>query len=106
MQNEQFNFHVSEQIERCRKTLVQKADEYAGDDDRIHNFRVAAKLRGETHAQAALGMMSKHIVSVYDMVESGNSYPAEMWDEKIGDALNYLLIIRAIVADENTLPTN
>ena len=46
--------------------------------------------------------MCKHTVSVYDMIrglEEGKSYPLELWDEKIGDSINYLLLLAAAVRE-------
>ena len=44
-------------------------------------------------------MLSKHLVSVADMVGSRQSYPLTQWNEKITDSINYLLILRAIVEE-------
>lgn len=99
MQTEQFEKIIESQIERCRNTLVTKAVEYAT-EDRLHNFRVAAELAGTTPRQALAGMMAKHTVSIYDMCNAYKDYPEDMWDEKIGDHLNYLLLLRAVVEEE------
>ena len=45
-------------------------------------------------------MMAKHTVSIYDMCNSGQKYPIELWNEKITDHINYLLLLRAIIEDE------
>ena len=47
--------------------------------------------------QALVGMMTKHTVSVYDMVNGGQAYASDKWDEKIGDLINYLLLLRVAV---------
>ena len=65
----------------------------------LHNFRVAAGLQGCTVPQALVGMMTKHTVSVYDMVNSGQAYAPDIWDEKIGDLMNYLLLLRTAVKE-------
>lgn len=98
MKAEVFNQIVEVQLERCRKILCFKANEYAT-EDRLHNFRVAAALQGCTELQALAGMMAKHTVSVYDMVMGGQSYPMELWGEKITDHINYLLLLRAMVEE-------
>ena len=98
---ENFNKIIHEQIERCEATLCKKADEYAT-DDRLHNFKVAAGLQDCLPTTALGGMMCKHTVSVYDMLrglEEGKSYPLELWDEKIGDSINYLLPLAAAVRE-------
>ena len=87
-----------EQVERSRSVLVSKAKEYAT-LDRLHNFKVAAALEGKSPAQALAGMMAKHTVSVYDMAESGEEYPIELWQEKITDHINYLFLLNAIIRE-------
>lgn len=87
-----------EQVNRSRSILVSKAKEYAT-EDRLHNFKVAATLEGKTPEQALAGMMAKHTVSIYDMAESGRTYPIELWQEKITDHINYLFLLNAIVRE-------
>ena len=55
---------------------------------------------------ALAGMMCKYTVSVYDMlkgVEEGKHYPVELWDEKIGDSINYLLLLAAMIREDNSM---
>lgn len=104
MTTEKFNEIIHEQISRCEATLCKKADEYAT-EDRLHNFKQAAALQKCKPETALAGMMCKHTVSVYDMlkgVENGKKYPIEMWDEKIGDSINYLLLLSAMVREKST----
>lgn len=98
MNSERFNTLTREQIERSLDVLCNKAKEYAT-ADRLHNFRVAAALQGITETQALAGMMAKHTVSVYDMCLSGEKYPVELWQEKITDSINYLLLLNAMVRE-------
>jgi hypothetical protein len=77
-----------------------KANEYAADADRLHNFKTAADLKGESPRQALAGMLAKHTVSVYDMAMSDRSFPMKQWDEKIIDHINYLILLMAIVQEE------
>lgn len=101
MSSERFDALLEEQIDRSRNILSNKATEYAT-SDRLHNFRVAAQLRGCTTEQALAGMMAKHTVSIYDMCESGEMYPIELWQEKITDSINYLLLLNAVVREGTT----
>jgi hypothetical protein len=97
---------VTDQINRSEILLTGKGHEYAeGADtsqevDRLAHFKKAAALQDETPAQAAFGMLAKHLVSVADMVKSGGFYPLDKWNEKISDSINYLLILRAIAEEE------
>jgi len=99
MDSKTFEKLTDEQFDRCRDILCTKATEYAT-EDRLHNFHVAAELRGCTPEQALAGMMAKHTVSVYDMCESGEQYPIELWQEKITDSINYLLLLNAMVREK------
>ena len=101
MNNEEFNRVIKEQIDRSMQTLVHKAAEYATDVDRLHNFKVAAELQGKTPRESLAGMMAKHTVSVYDMcMDDETIYDSDMINEKIGDHINYLLLLRAIFEEE------
>jgi hypothetical protein len=95
----ELNDVIEAQFERCRRVLKTKADEYAP-VDRLANFKKAAALRNISPRQALAGMLAKHTVSVYDMADDGGFFPMEMWDEKITDHINYLLLLRAIIQED------
>ena len=98
MNGEKFEQLTKEQITTCIDVLCGKAKEYAT-TDRLHNFRVAAKLQGISETQALAGMMAKHSVSVYDMCMSNHRHPIALWQEKITDSINYLLLLNAMVRE-------
>lgn len=98
MNNDQFTDILDAQVKRVRDVLVAKRDEYANQDV-LANFRKSAHLRGVTMPQAIVGMMVKHTVSIYDMAESGTPYSLEVWDEKITDHINYLILLRATLVE-------
>lgn len=100
MTGEYFNQAVETILGRCTDVLCKKAEEYAT-ADRLHNFKQAAHIQKTTPVKALGGMMAKHTVSVYDMIESGKAYPASLWNEKIIDSINYLLLLRTLVDDED-----
>lgn len=99
MKVDQFNRIIDVQYKRCIDILMNKAQEYAT-EDRLHNFKVAAELQMTTPTNALAGMLAKHTVSIYDMCRSGKDYPQEMWDEKITDHINYLLLLKALAIEE------
>jgi len=102
MNVETFNKIISEQVKMSTDVLCIKAKEYAT-SDRLHNFKVAARLQGSTPRQALAGMMAKHTVSVYDLCNSKDFASIEMWDEKITDHINYLLLLKAVIVEEGAL---
>jgi hypothetical protein len=101
MDAKKFDEIVETQITVCRDVLMGKGAAYATTHDRLHNFRVAANLQGITMKQALAGMMAKHTISVYDLCNSGDPIPEVIWDEKITDHINYLIILMAIVQEES-----
>lgn len=100
MDNAEFSKIVENQIEHCRSLLCKKGKEYdAETDDRFHSFKVAAKLQNISTEQALAGMMVKHTISIYDMIGSECSNLA-LWDEKITDQINYLLLLKGLLMDK------
>jgi hypothetical protein len=100
MQNIEFQVVLNDQINQTKSTLAGKAKEYASDEDRLANFKRSAHLNHTTQPKAVTGMMSKHTVSVYDMVADGKAYTASEWDEKIGDHINYLILLKAALIED------
>lgn len=97
-----FEQYFEGRVEKCREVLLKKASEYSKDGDRLHNFKIAATLQGVNTLTALAGMMAKHTVSVYDLVkeaEKGDMPPIDLWEEKIGDSINYLFLLEASVQE-------
>lgn len=96
----QFEAILNRRLELIRSVLGAKAKEYArGEVDRLHNFRSAACLLNTNLADALWGMAVKHIVSVNDLVSAcsvGDVPSLATADEKIGDAINYLILLEAV----------
>lgn len=100
MNNADFNQIVDGQLNLCRNLLCKKGEEYDNNtNDRFHSFKVAAKLQNKTPMQALAGMLAKHTVSVYDLMNTG-SHNLSIWDEKITDHINYLLLLKGLIIDE------
>jgi len=101
MNSEWFEKVIKEQIKTCEDVLIGKAKEYATDDDRLHNFKNAAGMMSCDPKEALAGMMAKHTISIYDMCRSDKVYPIELWNEKITDHINYLLLLKAVVEEDH-----
>lgn len=101
MDAERFNEVLEDQIRRITDILGSKAGEYANDKDRLHNFKAAGALQQIPPKGALTSLMAKHTISIYDMVESGKDFPMEKWDEKITDHINYLILLRALLIEED-----
>jgi len=91
---------VSERVEKIQ-SILRKAEEYATDGDRYHNFNVAGRILDVTPERALVGMLMKHIVSVLDLVDWIEDAPDKLSsgiiDEKIGDTINYLILLEGML---------
>jgi len=97
-------------MSQASKVRNTKMEEYEATQDRLANFRKAANLEGTTVPAAIRGMMAKHTVSIYDMIETefgcGHEllvdlpHSTELWREKLVDQINYLLLLYASVREE------
>lgn len=104
MTNEQFHALLHSRLEKSESTLGTKAVEYAR-GDRLSNFKRAAAALRCSPEQACINFWMKHVVSILDMVndieEGKPSASLEMWDEKIGDSINYMILLEALVKDRH-----
>jgi len=99
---DEFDAVVERRLDLIRKTLVVKGREYMWGGDRLSNFVNGAKLLRCTPERALLGYLAKQAVSVVDFVhdaEAGVQRTQAEWDEKIGDCVNYLILLEAIAAE-------
>jgi hypothetical protein len=98
----QFDEILIRRLNNTESVLKSKGKEYATNNDRYHNFRVAARVLNTTPEKALLGMAAKHLVSILDIVE--NSSKGELineahLDEKIGDMINYLILLEGLLKE-------
>ena len=101
MNTESFNKVVSHRIETIQRVLAAKAEEYAR-GDRLSNFKRAASIQGITPEKALVGMKSKHDVALQDFIndlDTGKIQCYERWNEKIGDVINYLILLDGLVQE-------
>lgn len=57
------------------------------------------ELQHKTPIQALGGQMSKHTISLYELIEM-DSINLELWQEKIIDSTNYLFLLHALVLEK------
>ena len=100
MNHNTFNKLVDKRCEKIKEVLSSKADEYSSEKDRLHNFKAAARAKGETPVEALWGMYMKHWVAVQDMIQS-DEMPSQEWlDEKIGDSINYHILLEGLFTEQ------
>ena len=99
MNTEEFDKILNYRLEAIGNVIGMKSREYAQGGDRLFNFRSAARINGCTMEQALWGMATKHLVSVQDLVEGRLDPDPEMVNEKIGDMINYLILLEAVLKE-------
>jgi hypothetical protein len=101
MKTQDFNNLVEEQFGICRAILETKGKEYAPDDqDRLSAFKTAGSVLRRTPIQALGGQMSKHTISLFEMIENGCT-DNDLWLEKLTDQINYLLLLKGLICDQD-----
>lgn len=105
MNSAEFDKVVEGCVDKIKSVLQKKSQEYSSDDDKLHNFNKAKDLmRCKTKEFALLGMLNKHLVSVIDMIEkhekTGKLPNSHLLDEKIGDSINYFILLKACFLDD------
>ena len=105
MNQEQLNAVVVETTNEIAATLTRKGEEYAdADGDRLDNFKQLANLQHSTPERALLGLVGKHIVALFDFArreEDGQLTSMAQWQEKTGDIIAYMVLLRALLAERN-----
>ncbi len=102
MTHDEFEKIVQARISECTETMFCKNKEYSAGQERLHNFYAAARMNGKTPEQALWGMVTKHLVSVMDMVadtEFGIVQSRERIGEKLGDVINYMYLLEGLFED-------
>lgn len=100
MNNDDFDEVVVGRFDKCQNTLICKAKEYANGEDRLVAFKRAAALNETTASLSLIGMALKHLVSVLDLAHGRLENNSHNRNEKIGDLINYLILLEALLIEE------
>lgn len=100
MTAEEFDAILNRRLAKTKAVLAAKAGEYATAKDRLHNFKGCAAEFGGTPAENLWGFLKKHLMSVKDLAVGGLSPTEALVNEKIGDAVNYLILLEALLLEQ------
>jgi uncharacterized protein YktA (UPF0223 family) len=102
MTREEFTKRVEKRIDLVRQTLLTKHKEYAKDDNVFRNFDEAAGgfSLHSTSAEVLWSYMTKHLVSIKDIVSDNVPVDNAVVSEKIGDVINYLILLEAMLNEK------
>jgi len=115
MKHDVFDKLLKEIIDRTTTVLSSKSDEYSTESDKLHNFKRAGNMQNCTPEKALVGMATKHFISILDIVDriEKENQQIGIWnilnpiewlkrkrlEEKIGDAINYLILLEALIKE-------
>lgn len=94
---------IENRLANTRHLMLVKGKEYQRNGDKLHNFRRAAEMQRSNMPRVLHGMLQKHIVSYYDMLDDidlGKKIKEEYVNEKIGDCIVYLLLQEVAIKEE------
>lgn len=102
MNQKDFEGVIAARLEKIRSILLAKNAEYAPGADKLANFKSGGQLLRCTPERALVGYLAKHLVSVLDKVDDLNCgllAGEAIWDEKIGDSINYLILLECLISE-------
>jgi len=106
MNSKDFSEVVDRRIKYIEDVLKCKGSEYATNKDRLSNFKEVAHLLSCTPERALMGFVAKHIVALVQFVkereECRELRDFGYWNEKIGDIINYMILLDALVCERIT----
>lgn len=102
---EEFSNNQEQFFDKLHNLCKKKQTEYTRDESPFHNFEKAKGLSfHNTKSKVAWEYMVKHLQSVKDLLndnEVGNDIKPEVIDEKIGDIIIYMTLIRSMLREDN-----
>lgn len=95
----QFDRVLKERLAKIHLILGEKAKQYQRGDNRYSNFDKIAAFEGNTAEQALWGVAMKHVAALSDYINDlpDKCMPLEQWEEKIGDTINYLILLEGVI---------
>lgn len=107
MNSKEFDKLVNETVEICKDIMVSKGGEYAHGDDRLDNFKRNAQQLGLTPEDVWMVYFRKHIdaitMAVKDVRVGNNRVVSEPIDGRFDDAINYLILGKALFIERRKL---
>jgi hypothetical protein len=94
----EFKAVLTRRLEKIVETLDKKSRQY-GNEDRFSDIKRAGEIQHISAPRALCGMWMKHVVSVLDIADGQLDNTEETVDEKIGDAINYLILLEGVLKE-------
>lgn len=86
-----------------KEMFIKKRGQYATEDDVLKNFKQTALMNRETPERSLWGFVSKHINSIFNMIENDmnheKKFTYEDYEDKAMDVYNYMALLLAIIKE-------
>lgn len=96
-----FKHVLKQRIELIQNLYDRKSAEYGKGLNPFHNFDKAAEINNTSPEKALCGMLTKHLVSILDIVEATENKnfacAPEIFQEKIGDNIQYNILLEGLL---------
>lgn len=92
-----------------KEILDKKRAEYTPEGDRLSNLKDIGLYTKVSPERVSLVLAAKHMVSISDLLrlrDNGHVVELGMWEEKLIDIANYLVLLYALIVEQETISTN
>lgn len=96
MNRTDFNDLTAELMKHCDEILIDRAEAYAADEDRLENFKQISMLTGVPAPMVALVLQAKHMVALAKAVSERRYNKTK---EYITDIINYQRLLYALIEE-------
>ncbi len=97
---------IDRQIRHCENILADKFGDYGNHADPFWHFNRAAELLEQTPEQVLMALFSKHLTCIVEMAKDPGASVYLRWQEKLTDAINYLLILSSMIQAKYDTPAD
>lgn len=82
--------------EKMRETVLKKGDDYAGQADRLQNFKLAGNIAGDDATKNCLHAISTKVARLSQLLNSGSEPKNESVEDTLLDLANYSFLMVCI----------
>lgn len=103
MTHKEFDKFLEMILTKIKSVLASKSADYSDADDKLYNFKLAAKINQVSDIGALRGMWLKHQTSLKQGADDwykGKKRPLEWWLEKSIDNINYNILLLALIKEK------
>jgi hypothetical protein len=108
MKAEEFEKIWLDQVQTEKGMLLERAEAYATNGDRLGNFYEGSTLAGNTPMQYGFGLVVKHIIAVRDLINKEargecklDEKELEKFTEYVTDIRNYAVLLKSLYMERS-----